>query len=688
MKSKKILIFIFCFLISVLIIAGIVNIAAHNSFRKNARNNMIHQVQMKTLAFNASMNQQLTLVRQMMKSPTITSFMIDPDNEIYREQAFREFQAYSDSFLSKSVFWVSDSNKEFWSGMQYAYIVNPDDPQEYWYNMTMYETEEYNFNINYNPTLKATFLWLNAVVRDENKNPVGIVGTGVPLTDFINTMYAGLDDSIEMYLYNDQLEITGARDASILAEKINLYQKMPLLEGENVMPSEITNISMVTGQFILAPIELVKWHIAMYTVLTHKDFLRNAAVPFFICLAVFIFTWFMIYLLVRILGQVKTMKLAVDDLSSGNADLTRRIKLGIDPIARLFVPLGNSINNFIEKLQEIVREVKNSNSTLSIAGNNLRDSARDTSAAISQILGNIETMDHKLQVQAGNVDETGSKVTEISANIASLGNMINGQAQSVSEASTAVTEMVGNIESVNNSVTKLSDSFKVLQDKTHQGVAKQDEVNTKILRIEELSQTLQDANTIISSIADQTNLLAMNAAIEAAHAGEAGKGFSVVADEIRKLSEDSAQQSNTIGNQLKDISDAVKEIVVVSGVSRDMLNSLSSEIVNTNSLVQQITSAMQEQKTGSEQIGHSLNKLNDNAAEVKAASREMEEGNQTIMNEMSSLEEATAGLKDNMDEMTIGARRIGETGSTLSSLAEELEKSIHNIGDQLNQFSV
>lgn len=688
MKSKKIIIVVFCLFISVLIIAGIVNIAAHNSFRKNARNNMIHQVEMKTLAFNASMNQQLTLVRQMMKSPIITSFMIDPDNEIYREQAFREFEAYSDSFLSKSVFWVSDSNKEFWSGMKFAYIVNPDEPSEYWYNMTLYETEEYNFNINYNPTLKATFLWLNAVVRDENKKPVGMVGTGVPLTDFINTMYQGLDESIEMYLYNDQLEITGAKDASILADKINLLQKMPLLEGEDVVPTEITNISKVTGQFILAPIKLVNWHIAMYTHLRHKDFLSNAAVPFFICLAVFIFTWFMIYILVRILGQVKTMRLAVDDLSSGNADLTRRIKLGIDPIARLFVPLGNSINNFIEKLQEIVREVKNSNSTLAIAGNNLRDSARDTSLAINQILGNIETMDHNLQVQAGSVDETGSRVNEISANIASLGNMINGQTQSVGEASAAVTEMVGNIESVNNSVTKLSDSFKVLQDKTHQGVAKQDEVNTKILRIEELSQTLQDANTIISSIADQTNLLAMNAAIEAAHAGEAGKGFSVVADEIRKLSEDSAQQSNTIGNQLKDISDAVKEIVVVSGVSRDMLNSLSSEIVNTNSLVQQITSAMKEQKVGSEQIGYSLNKLNDSAAEVKAASTEMENGNQTIISEMSNLEEATAGLKDNMDEMTGGARKIGETGSTLSALAEELEKSIQNIGDQLNQFSV
>ena len=40
--------------------------------------------------------------------------------------------------------------------MQYSYTLDPTDPNEYWYNMTMYETDVYNFNINYNPQLKQT----------------------------------------------------------------------------------------------------------------------------------------------------------------------------------------------------------------------------------------------------------------------------------------------------------------------------------------------------------------------------------------------------------------------------------------------------------------------------------------------------------------------------------------------------
>lgn len=55
--------------------------------------------------------------------------------------------------------------------------------------MTLLETEVYNFNINYNPTLKQTNLWGNAVVSDDAGKPIGILGTGIPLTDMIQEMY-------------------------------------------------------------------------------------------------------------------------------------------------------------------------------------------------------------------------------------------------------------------------------------------------------------------------------------------------------------------------------------------------------------------------------------------------------------------------------------------------------------------
>ena len=687
-KNSKVIYVVFGTIAAIVIALVFVNIQAKRNFIRTENTLMERHVEIKTLEFNASMNSQLVLVRQMMKSPSIVEFMQNPDDEEIRKSAFKDFEAFSDSFLSKSVFWISKKNMEFWSGMKFSYVVDPNDPNEYWFNMTMYETEEYNFNINYNPNLGTTMLWLNAVVRDKNHEPIGIVGTGVPLTDFIRTMYAGLDENIEMYLYNDLLEITGAADESILKDKIKVTDRLPSLKDFDNVPKECISQTRLEGNYVLAPITLVNWHMVLFVPYTQAEFFKNAYGSLIRALLVIAVIVALSLAIVNIITQMRVLKDAIDELSSGNADLTKRIKKPARSLFKIFDEVVDSVNGFIRKLQEIVGEVKNARNELDNTGRNLKSCTQDTTNAISQISQIISNMGQSITAQTGSVEGTAGTVSEISTNINSLGSMINTQSNSVSQASAAVAQMVGNIESVNVSVTHLSKSFAGLQDKTQNGVKKQEDVNNRILKIQEQSQMLQDANKIISSIAEQTNLLAMNAAIEAAHAGEAGKGFSVVADEIRKLSENSSSQSKTIGNQLQNIQSAVTEIVTVSQESRDMLNSLSQDISSTHLLVDQITSAMQEQKNGSRQINESLGILNDNSNEVKSASAEMEHGNNAILDEIAKLKSAAKDLQHGMDDMSSGAMTITQTGEKLSALSKQMDESINNIGTQLDQFKV
>jgi signal transduction histidine kinase/CheY-like chemotaxis protein len=136
--------------------------------------------------------------------------------------------------------------------------------------MTLYETERYNFNINYNPDLRQINLWVNAPVFAEGK-PIGMVGTGIDITGFINSMYRDLDTGVELYLFNAFNEITVARDQSLVLDKKDIIDHLGSA-GESIVEEaqwvhsseDIRIITFDDVIYAVSSVPIMNWYIVAF----------------------------------------------------------------------------------------------------------------------------------------------------------------------------------------------------------------------------------------------------------------------------------------------------------------------------------------------------------------------------------------------------------------------------------------
>jgi methyl-accepting chemotaxis protein len=297
-------------------------------------------------------------------------------------------------------------------------------------------------------------------------------------------------------------------------------------------------------------------------------------------------------------------------------------------------------------------------------------------------------MKNQVGNQSAAVGESGDIMKKISGNIADLNAQIDNQAESVAQSSAAIEEMLANVQSVTHTLVKNVDNVNALAGASGVGRTGLEEVAAGIQGIARESEGLLEINAVMQNIASQTNLLSMNAAIEAAHAGEAGKGFAVVSDEIRKLAESSGEQSKTISEVLKKIKESIDRIARSTNEALGKFTAIDTGVKVVLDQEENVRNAMEEQGTGSKQILEAVGRMNEITGGVKKSSDEMNAGSKEIIATSRTLESITQEITNGMNEMVSGAEQIAAAVTQVNEISEQNKSDIGDLIREVEKFKI
>ncbi|MBP5979697.1 MAG: HAMP domain-containing protein [Halomonas sp.] len=275
---------------------------------------------------------------------------------------------------------------------------------------------------------------------------------------------------------------------------------------------------------------------------------------------------------------------ALDDIASGEGDLTRRLpEQGRDEVAQI----SGAFNRFVNKMEAVLMDVRTSSESVHHAANEIAMGGQDLSRRTDNAAASLQQTSASIEQITSTVQHTAASAQEA-----------NKLSQTASEVANEGGRVVANVVTTMEDITRASDK-------------------------------IGEIVTLMNSISFQTNLLALNASVEAARAGEHGRGFAVVADEVRKLAGRSSDAASDIQKLIEDSQNKVNNGTTLVRNAGTTMQDIVAHITRVTDVLEEIKAATSEQSDGINQVNIAVAELDrmtqENAAMVEESTTAAEQ---------------------------------------------------------------
>lgn len=349
----------------------------------------------------------------------------------------------------------------------------------------------------------------------------------------------------------------------------------------------------------------------------------------FVIALVLVFAVMVVFFLVRsITGPLNATVSAMENLASGNADLTRRME---EPRLAELKALVGHFNHFVDNLQTLMGKIKDSSQNLGSASAQMAARIENTHAAVNQQQETSLLLEGAVSEVLQGADQINASANEILQDVLQASKQAQ-QGQSVVNTSIqAITHLAEDIGQVSSDVELLAE------------------------RAGNIDKVLE----VILGIAEQTNLLALNAAIEAARAGEAGRGFAVVADEVRTLAQRTQDSTSEIRSIIEGLQQGANHAVssinqrakTAEQVAReavsagDTLSGMTESVLRIESLNQRIATAATQQQQIMRHFTVQVDAIRESSTEVAQDTEESQQASQHVLSVSSRLDQLVSRFR-------------------------------------------